>query len=183
MPTDIGRKIANYRRANDITIKELADRTGLSSALISQLERGIGNPTIGALSSLAEAMEITLPELVAGQIENQSLICRKEDWVPVRQEGALLLRSVLVENSLNTSLSVMMLELQPHTYSNEGFEVHVEEECLFIMQGDLVVMFENEEFLLNEGDSIRILPNRLHSVRNDSDALAVAMNIKCKVQY
>jgi transcriptional regulator with XRE-family HTH domain len=181
MAVDVGKKIVNFRRAHDITIRELADMTGLSSALISQLERGIGNPTMSALSALADALGITLQELVASQIENRDLICRKEDRATVRQDKNLLIRSVLVENAMNTSLSVMMMELQPHTSS--GFDIHAEEECIFVISGTMAVVFENEEFVLNGGDSIRVLPTRQHMIRNDGETPAAAMNIKCKVQY
>ena len=183
MLDSVGRKVTNYRRTHDITIKELADRSGLSTSLISQLERGIGNPTISALGALADVMGVALGDLFSEQIENQGLICRKADRVTVRQEDDLVLKNVLVEDSLNTSLSVLMLELKPRARSSRSFETHLEEECLCVISGQMVMMFENEEFVLNEGDSIRVLPNRLHMLRNDGSEVATAMNIKCKVQY
>lgn len=183
MQVDVGKKVTNYRRTHGITIKELADRTGVSMSLISQLERGIGNPTMSALGALADGMGITLAHLVSAELENRHMVCRKENRFTVREEGDLLLQSVLVEDTLNTSLSVLMMELQPHADSCRGFEVHLEEECLCVLSGEIVVMFEQEEFHLREGDSIRVLPNRRHMVRNDGDTVATAMNIKCKVQY
>jgi len=181
--TGIGQKIMNYRRTKDMTIKEMATRTGLSTSLISQLERGIGNPTFGALNALADVMEISLSNLVSEQIENKDLVCRKEHRVTMRDEGGLSLKSMLVEDSLSTSLSVLALELQPKASNNTCFEVHNEEECLCVTEGSIVVIFEGEEILLESGDSIRILPNRPHMVRNDGDVPATAVNIKCKVQY
>ena len=47
----------------------------------------------------------------------------------------------------------------------------------------MVFNADQEEYRLQEGDSIRVMPNRLHTIRNDSDNVAVAMNIKCKVKY
>lgn len=183
MPLNIGKKITNFRRTRDITIQDLADMTGLSTSLISQLERGIGNPTLSALTALAEAMRITPSELLSTQIENKELICRKDARITVRQDDNLTLKSMLVEDLLNTSLSVLQLEIQPHAYSSGRFEVHAEEECLCVLAGEVVMMFEGEEFLLHRGDSIRVLPKRLHLLRNDGDTPAVAVNIKCKVQY
>lgn len=99
-------------------------------------------------------MGITLSDLVAAQLENSGLICRKKDRVTVRRQDNMLMQSV-----------------------------HLDEECLLVLEGELFVMFEDEGFLLQKGDSIRVLPNRLHSTYNHSDCVAWAMNIKCKVQY
>jgi len=180
---NVGKKLANYRTAHDVTIKEMALRTGLSTSLLSQLERGIGNPTISVLAALADGMGISMADLVSEHIENEDLICRRENRDTVRKDNGLLLKSVLVENGTNTSLSVHLLELQPQHKSSKGFEAHLEEECLYVLEGQLVMVFENEEFLLRDGDSIRVLSNRLHYVRNDGDAPAFALNIKCKIQY
>lgn len=60
MSINFGEKIINYRRKNHITIKELAKRTNLSTAIISQLERGLGNPTLKVLSDLADELGVTL---------------------------------------------------------------------------------------------------------------------------
>ena len=180
---NVGKKLANYRTAHDVTIKEMALRTGLSTSLLSQLERGIGNPTISVLAALSDGMGISMADLVSEQIENENLICRREERETVRKESGLLLKSVLVETGTNTSLSVHLLELQPQHKSSKGFEAHLEEECLYVLEGQLVMVFENEEFLLRDGDSIRVLSNRLHYVRNDGDAPAFALNIKCKIQY
>lgn len=54
--TRIGEKIAEYRRKNGLTLRDFAKQTNLSTALLSQLERNIGNPTLSILSTLAEAM-------------------------------------------------------------------------------------------------------------------------------
>ena len=184
MGSDIGKKVINYRWQHNVTIRELAEDTGLSSALISQLERGIGNPTLSALVSLAEAMGITVSELVSPAPDNGSLVLRAGDQEVVRQDEFLTIRNVLVENAANTSLSVQQLVLQPHGSSGAP-QQHLEEECLYILRGELTMVFnaDQEEYRLQEGDSIRVMPNRLHTIRNDSDNVAVAMNIKCKVKY
>lgn len=54
--TRIGEKIAEYRRKNGLTLRDFAKQTNLSTALLSQLERNIGNPTLSILSTLAEAI-------------------------------------------------------------------------------------------------------------------------------
>ena len=76
--TRIGEKIAEYRRKNGLTLRDFAKQTNLSTALLSQLERNIGNPTLSILSTLAEAMGISVSELVEQKVENAEMILRKE---------------------------------------------------------------------------------------------------------
>ena len=56
----IGKKISEYRRVNNLTIKEFSELTNLSSALLSQLERGMGNPSLSALQSISSALNMSL---------------------------------------------------------------------------------------------------------------------------
>lgn len=57
---DITRAIFNARIREGITQTELSERSGISQADISRLERGTRNPSIALLKRLAEAMNSTL---------------------------------------------------------------------------------------------------------------------------
>lgn len=57
---DIIRAIASARAAQNLTQKELAERTGINQADISRLENGTRNPTINLLKRLAEGLDMAL---------------------------------------------------------------------------------------------------------------------------
>lgn len=186
MELTFGKKILNYRRTHNITIQELAQRTNLSTAIISQLERGIGNPTFKVLNDLAAELGLTLSELLQEEICNEDLILRKENrkiaYFGAQQQQ--ISSNLLVESPLHTSPDLHMLAIMPHSESSDGFMSHLEEESLYVMEGEVFIVFsEDEEYMLRAGDSIRILPGRQHQLRNDSDATAVCINMKCKVNY
>lgn len=52
MIENIGRKIKTFRNRYGMTIQEMAEQSGVSSSLLSQMERGIGNPTISVLEAV-----------------------------------------------------------------------------------------------------------------------------------
>ena len=58
--TKTGALIAAARKEQNMTQKELAERTGINQADISKLENGTRNPTINLLKRLAEGMDMTL---------------------------------------------------------------------------------------------------------------------------
>ena len=169
-----------------MTIQELAQRTNVSTAVISQLERGIGNPTLKVLTDLANELGISLSELVKEDIKNCDLILRRENRMVsyYGEDRKQMMCNLLVDSPLHTALDVAMLTLEPHCESVDGFTEHLEEESLYMVEGEAYIVFsDSEEYLLRSGDSVRIMPNRLHKLRNDSDQTCVCIDMKCKVSY
>ena len=56
----VARAIIDARMSRNLTQKELSERTGISHAEISRLERGIGNPSVKLLQRLADGMDMVL---------------------------------------------------------------------------------------------------------------------------
>lgn len=57
---------ANMRRArlaHGMSLRELATHTGLSTALLSQIERAVANPTVAALTRIAQVLDLTFADL------------------------------------------------------------------------------------------------------------------------
>ena len=75
----IGRKINQYRKEKNLTIKEFSELSGISTALVSQLERGIGNPSLSVLRLISRTLGISLSSLFLEEIDNASLIRRRTE--------------------------------------------------------------------------------------------------------
>jgi len=64
-PPNLGTRIRGLRKQKQWSIVQLSDASGISKSHLSQIERGeIGNPTIGVLSAIAEALELSISELL-----------------------------------------------------------------------------------------------------------------------
>lgn len=59
-------------RTGRYTLAQLSQRSGVSAGLLSLIERGRGNPSINTLGSIAEALGVSLPELVADAIDSSA---------------------------------------------------------------------------------------------------------------
>lgn len=62
----IGRVIREARKAQDLTLKQLARRTGLSVSLLSQIERAESSASISSLYKIASALRVRMAELFGG---------------------------------------------------------------------------------------------------------------------
>ncbi|MDI6028187.1 XRE family transcriptional regulator [Corticibacterium sp. UT-5YL-CI-8] len=71
-PPEIGPRLQAYRKRLDLTLAELAARSGVSRSMLSEIERGNANPTYGTLWHLTRALNIDLNSLVSGASEERS---------------------------------------------------------------------------------------------------------------
>ena len=65
-----GKLIAELRKKQGLTQQQLADKLNLSNKTISKWESGSGSPDISNLPVLAEALGISVDELLKGKINN-----------------------------------------------------------------------------------------------------------------
>ena len=170
----IGKKINQFRKEKKLTIKEFSDLSGISTALVSQLERGIGNPTLSVLRQVCRTLEISMSSLFFEEIDNASLICRSSERERIYN---------LTPGPLKSNVGLLLMSLNPHSETNEGFSQHFEEEIAYLVEGNATIVFEDEAFELRQGDTVRILPSRKHKLRNDTAKPVQVMFIKSKVNY
>src|SRR5918998_5028287 len=70
---ELGAWVRGLRRERGLTLEELAERSGVSRAMISKVERGEKNPTLVVAAKLAEGLGITLSEF-AGTEERRAVV-------------------------------------------------------------------------------------------------------------
>ena len=101
----LGALLQAQRQAADLTLRELSERTSVSNAYLSQLERGLHEPSLGVLSSISRALGVPLGSLLAqaGVLEPAT----DDDGPPARAtEAAILSDPELSEPQRTALLSV-----------------------------------------------------------------------------
>lgn len=70
-PSTLGDFIASQRRAAELSLRQLAERAGISNPYVSQIERGLRKPSAEVLQSLARALQVSAGTLYsyAGLLE------------------------------------------------------------------------------------------------------------------
>lgn len=96
----VGARLKQLRLARNLTQEQLAEAAGLSYKFVGEIERGIGNPTLTTLDSLASALQIALNELVVDEARADRLSNR--DAVLVR-EALESIEAVLARRSPPTA--------------------------------------------------------------------------------
>lgn len=165
-------------RENRYTVQELSERAGVSAGLISQLERGRGNPSYLTLYRLAAALDLRLGDLVqAGEPEPEDaqLVVRADERKRLQVGAGGLIHELLTPN-LRGRLEMLRTEV-PAGFCNEDAPFqHPGEECVHVLRGGpLEVSVSGRLVSLREGDSITYDPESPHWWRNPTGAPAVVI--------
>ena len=172
---NIGPLVRRHRRHYRITLKEMAEKTGLSISFLSEIERGVAKPSMASLRKVAQAVGISL--LSFSDIEDipearhrQVLYPREEN----REMGYVTKVNVvrsgqrkklgypdrpgfyeLLTPDLNRRLEVLFVKIEP------GFETGPEpiidppgEKFIYVLKGLYQMIINGETHVLNAGDSI-----------------------------
>ena len=98
----LGALLRAQRRAADLTLRDLSERTNVSNAYLSQLERGLHEPSLGVLTAIAAALGVPLDSLLtrAGMLERSE----GDGAQPVAETEAAILRDPELSEPQRTAL-------------------------------------------------------------------------------
>ena len=143
--------IQDRRKQLGVTLQELADRSGLSPAFLSQAERGKTTPSLISILKLAEALQVDINYFVTPP-EPGSLVRRADEPVPVEIDSPL--KYYRLDGAVkNKKLTAMLIEVPPQCVvppasRDEG------EEFFYILSGELRGEVGGQVFDLGVGDSV-----------------------------
>ena len=150
----VGRRIARERAVRGLSIEDLAQRARVSTGLLSQIERGIGNPSLSTLLGLAAALEVPLGSFFDGASPDSDMVVRPATRKRLVLGNQDLVYELLVPD-LQGSLSMLRIELPPGFCNADKPFSHSGEEAELVLEGQLEAHIGERTFLLHAGDSIR----------------------------
>ncbi len=161
-------------RSGRYTIEQLAARSGVSTGRISQMERGLGNPSFVTLSKLAGALDLPMGSFFAGPAAESQMVVRKDQRKRLVVPHDNLVYE-LITPDLQRSLEVFIFYVPAH-FDNSGRPItHRGEECIHVLTGQLEVDVDGQAFRLTEGDSITYDSGLPHFVQNLTEGTVTAL--------
>jgi transcriptional regulator with XRE-family HTH domain len=160
----LGRLIRSIRISRGMSIESLAKAAGVSAGGISQIERGAGNPAITTLMKIAQGMQVPVGSFLQTDQEVQGMVVRKEHRKRLVPSEGLIYE--LLTPDLKRRLEVLRVQIAPGFDNSERPFVHEGEECVHLLEGELLIYIGGDEYHLEEGDSITYDPTVPHWYRN-----------------
>lgn len=178
---NIGKKIMEFRKEKNLTIKELAQKSGLTSSLLSQIERNLANPSINSLKLIGNTLEVPMFEFFIGELDYNKLIVRREDRKKIEFAEAHNVVYELLSPNFEGKIEFANMILKSEAESTKKYMEHDGEELALVTEGRVNLHIEREIISLSEGDSIRIPPKIGHRWTNPYGQVAeVVMAIASK---
>jgi transcriptional regulator with XRE-family HTH domain len=169
---ELGERIKQLRLAQNLTLKQLEAKARVSATHLSEIERGLTSPTVGALARVARALGEEPALLVAeraGSRRRRVAVVRRDERRAFVERGATL--RPLGSPVDGAEMSIVDVEL-----SAEGADRPAElrlgngEEFLLVLAGTVELDLGATRHLLAEGDAIHVATGETRWVRGSGDA-------------
>jgi transcriptional regulator with XRE-family HTH domain len=163
-----GEKIRAIRERKGLTLKEVAERAGVSESLVSQIERNRVSPAIDTLLSLADVLDLDLEYLFSDyRRERLVRITRKDERETFTKPGVLYERLAQLESSKNQDgIESYYITIDPGQenrsteYGHPGWELGV------VVEGLATLTIGKESYELAPGDSVSFRSDAPHVISN-----------------
>ncbi|MBW1975624.1 MAG: helix-turn-helix transcriptional regulator [Deltaproteobacteria bacterium] len=180
----IGSKVRELREKHRYTLQDLATKTGLSKALLSQIENNKVVPPIATLLRLARALNVGLSYFFQDEVRGETVyVTRVSDRIRVdrrahHREGEVdYVYEALETKKHDKHMEPFYVEF-PCLETNEMvFTSHEGEEFVYLMEGKLEFRTADRVVHLNPGDCIYFDSSQGHSFRSLGNSPAKALVI------
>ena len=180
----LGTRVREFRMERGMLAKELAEGAGVSASLISQIENNVTTPSIDVLRRISAVLEVHVGEffnqdgdgdpgaepaatrpLVVRAGRRKKLILPQSRWV-----------YELLTPDLQGKLELLWLEIGSGGSVPVEFSTHEGEEANVVIKGRVHIWVGDEEYVLEEGDSVTFESSRPHRTANLDDETAILIS-------
>jgi transcriptional regulator with XRE-family HTH domain len=168
-PPPVGPRVRALRDAMSLSLRDLADRSGVSAQMLSQVERGETSPTLAVAAKIAAGLELTLSQLLRLDEGRHVAISRATERRESRRGGHRIeeLTPPLPGQRADVSLHVLDPGASTGGASDPPMHEPGSRETAVVLAGDLALVIEGERHELHEGDSVTFDADLPHHFENE----------------
>ncbi|TML99283.1 MAG: helix-turn-helix domain-containing protein [Actinobacteria bacterium] len=179
----VGTRIRALRGAMSMSLRDLAERSGVSAPMLSQVERGETSPTLQVASRIAAGLELRLSQLLRLDEDGAVTIVRSSD----RRKGPSAAKSGHRYEILTPPLPGQRAELSRHTLAPRAVTggpgdppMHEpgSRETALVESGSVALVCDGERHVLGEGDCVTFdadLPHHFENPADNNEAVLLAV--------
>jgi len=168
----LGKKIRELRLNKGMTLQDMADNTGLSRPLLSQIEEEVAAPPIATLLKISHALNVNIGYFFREEESREKIVVIREQerqkvMRRVHEEGkkvGYLYQSLAYRRS-EKHMEPFLVEFEPREREEMIFYNHIGEEFIFVLEGSLEFQGGDQLVVLNPGDSLYFDSDIPHAFR------------------
>jgi len=170
----VGTRVRALREAMGLSLRDLAERSGVSAPMLSQVERGETSPTLAIAARIAAGLELSLSQLLRLDEGGAVTVVRKSDRLSGESDGHTY--EVLTPPIPGQRAEVSMHALEAGAATGGPYDPPMHEpgarETAILLEGSLALHCDGEAHQLSEGDSITFDSDLPHHFENPGSGRA-----------
>ena len=174
----VSRRVREIRKERGFSLRVLAEISGLNVNTLSLIENGKTSPSVSTLTQLANALKVPISTFfTADQVKKQIV------FTPATEQPQTVIGNNqmvnLARDLAGNSFQPFVVTLNPGMGSGDRMVVHTGHEFVYCLQGTVRYQIEEEEYLLNEGDSLVFESHLSHCWENNTQEITRILLILC----
>ena len=161
----IGTRIRNLRTNKGLSLQAFGGLTGISPSMLSLVERGKTNASIGTLVAISSALAIHMSDLLVGPARAAGGPVSRASDQPIYETAHGVRRRILREDRMR-GVEIAVNEYAPDTGSAANLVHHAGFEYGVVLEGELAVEVDGIKHTLRPGDLISYESSRGHRIWN-----------------
>ncbi|WP_289139495.1 helix-turn-helix domain-containing protein [Brevibacillus reuszeri] len=174
-------KIRELRTQQNMTLKELSAKSGLSISFLSQVERGNSSLAITSLQKIAEVLNVPITAFFEEQ-QNSQYFVPESDRKQFQIEGSSAIYVRLGGDFTGRALEPFHVTLHPGQKQEVVFN-HPGEEFYYVIEGQVIFTVDGQEYHLTKGDSIHFPSTLDHTWFNPTEEAAQVVSVLTPVIF
>ena len=176
--TAISGNLKEIREQRNLSLDQLAELTGVSKSMLRQIETGRSSPTIATIWKIANGLRLSFTTLVSKRHPDVAIMDFKGSK-PLTAKSKRYRLFPLIPFDPEHAFEIYYVEIdQKTTFEGEPHEGNVEE-YVFVMQGKLEIIVEENHYSVNANQFIRFIANRPHKYISAGKEMVSAIIMIC----
>lgn len=173
-PPKLGRNIQRIRKKQNLTLDVLSEKSGVSKAMLSQIESEKVNPTVATVWKISQGLQVEINSLLEGDPEPKRKfhVMRKEDVTALETDEQGLHMKVLSPISMVEDLEIYLLTFEQGGSLTSAPHFPKTEEFLTVIDGRVRVSAGDNISELSAGDFVSYHCDISHTISNIGDGPA-----------
>ncbi|MFP7486862.1 XRE family transcriptional regulator [Priestia filamentosa] len=165
----IGFKIKELRKDRKLTLKQISEKTNLSISFLSQVERLKSSITLESLKKISDALNVNPGYFFSESEKRAKSTIIRNSLSELNSRPSSFIYKDLSENIENPLFAPLLVMLKPGENRGSSYS-HQGQEFLYVLEGTLTVLIDDEEHDLHPLDCIYLDSATPHNWINHTDA-------------
>ncbi len=170
----VGPRVKALREAMDLSLRDLAERSGVSAPMLSQVERGETSPTLNVAERIASGLDLTLSQLLRLDEAAHVVVIRTDERRARERRGHRT--EELTPPLPGQRADVSMHSLEPGAATGRAGDPPLHEpgarETAVVLSGSVALLIDDERHDLDAGDSVTFDADLPHHFSNEGSEQA-----------